>query len=48
LRAGLSVRTQSAAATVFRVKARDMGMRSGIDVDKVSTLLDDMGGPEHR
>lgn len=48
LRAGLSVRKQSAAAPAFRVKARDMGMRPGIDIDKVSALLDELEGPEHR
>jgi hypothetical protein len=48
LRAGLSVRKQSGAAPAFRVKARDMGMRPGIDIDKVSTLLDELEGSEHR
>ena len=47
LRAGLSMRKQSAAAQAFRVKARDMGLRPGINIDKVSTLLDDLEGPEH-
>jgi plasmid stability protein len=48
LRAGLSMRRQSAAAQAFRVKVRDMGLRPGISLDKVSTLLDDLEGPEHR
>ena len=48
LRAGLSVRKQSAAARPFRVKARDMGLRPGINIDKVGALLDELEGPEHR
>jgi hypothetical protein len=48
LRAGLSVRKQSAAAPAFRVKAHDLGMRPGINIDKVSALLDELEGPEHR
>jgi hypothetical protein len=48
LRAGLSVRKQSTATPAFRVKARDMGMRPGINIDKVSALLDELEGPEHR
>ena len=48
LRAGLSMRKQSEAAQAFRVKARDMGMRPEINIDKVSALLDELEGPEHR
>jgi hypothetical protein len=48
LRAGLSVRKQSASARPFRAKARDMGLRPGINIDKVSALLDELEGPEHK
>ena len=48
LRAGLSVRKLAAAAGPFRVKPREMGLRPGIDIDKISVLLDDLEGPEHR
>ena len=48
LRAGLSVRKQGASARPFRVKARDMGLRPGINIDKVSALLDELEGPEHK
>jgi hypothetical protein len=48
LRAGLSVRKQGAAARPFRVKARDMRLRSGINLDKVSALLEELEGPEHK
>jgi hypothetical protein len=48
LRAGLSVQKQSAAARPFRVKAHDMGLRPGINIDKVSAMLDELEGPEHR
>jgi hypothetical protein len=42
------VRKQSAAGRPFRVKARDMGLRPGINIDKVSVLLDQLEGPEHK
>ncbi|MGB8296469.1 MAG: DUF2191 domain-containing protein [Polyangia bacterium] len=48
LRAGLNVKKQNAAAQPFRVKARDMGLRPGINIDKVSAVLDELEGPEHR
>ena len=48
LRAGLSVRKQGASAQAFRVKARDMGLRPGINIDQVSALLDQLEGPEHK
>lgn len=48
LRAGLTMRKQGGAAPPFKVKARDMGIRPGINIDKVSALLDELEGPEHR
>ena len=32
----------------FRVRARAMGLRPGINIDKVSALLDELEGPEHK
>jgi hypothetical protein len=48
LRAGLSVRKQASSARPFRVMARDMGLRPGINIDKVSAVLDELEGPEHK
>jgi hypothetical protein len=48
LRVGLTLRKQSDTARPFRVKARDMGLRPGINIDKVSALLDDLEGYEHK
>jgi hypothetical protein len=48
LRAGLSLRKQAALGQPFRVVARDMGLRPGINVDKVGVLLDELEGPEHK
>ena len=48
LRAGLSLRRPAKAAKPFQVKARDLGLRPGISIDKISALLDDLEGPEHR
>jgi hypothetical protein len=36
------------AAGPFRVRPRAMGLRPGVDIDKISVLLDDLEGPEHR
>jgi hypothetical protein len=48
LRAGLSVRKQAASARPFQVKACDMRLRPGINLDKVSALLEELEGPEHK
>ena len=48
LRAGLSVRKQGTSARPFRVRARAMGLRPGINIDKVSALLDELEGHEHK
>ncbi len=48
LRAGLTLRKQGDSARPFRVKARDMGLRPGINIDKVSALLDELEGHEHK
>jgi len=45
LRAGLRERP---AVQPYRVKARDMGLRPGIDLDDVGGLLDRLDGPGHR
>jgi hypothetical protein len=48
LRAGLTLRKQGDSARPFRVKARDLGLRPGINIDKVSALLDELEGHEHK
>ncbi|HJX66612.1 MAG TPA: DUF2191 domain-containing protein [Polyangia bacterium] len=48
LRAGLTLRKQGDSARPFRVKARDLGLRPGINIDKVSGLLDELEGHEHK
>ena len=48
LRAGLSVRKQVASARPFQVKARDMRLSPGINLDKVSALLEELEGPENK
>jgi len=48
LRAGLTLRKQGDSARPFRVKARDMGLRPGINIDKVSALLDELEGHVHK
>jgi hypothetical protein len=48
LRAGLTRRKQGDSARPFRVKARDMGLRPGINIDKVSALLDELEGHAHK
>jgi hypothetical protein len=48
LRAGLSLRKSAKTAPLFRVRPHDMGLRPGVNLDKISTLLDDIEGAEHR
>ncbi len=48
LRAGLSLRRTPRNAVPFRVRPHDMGLQPGVNLDKISTLLDDIEGPTHR
>ncbi len=47
IRAGLDS-SASRGRLPFRVEARPMGLRPGIDLDDISGLLDRLEGPEHR
>ena len=47
IRAGLDLGA-SASRPPFRVEARSMGLRPGIDLDDISGLLERLEGPEHR
>jgi hypothetical protein len=48
LRAGLSLKKPAQPTTPFRVHAVDLGLRAGVNIDKVSSLLDEIEGPEYR
>jgi hypothetical protein len=47
LRAGLE-RQDELRGAPYRVAARDMGVRAGVDLDDVRGLLDRLDGPAHR
>jgi predicted transcriptional regulator len=46
IRAGLD--RDSKALEPFRVEARPMGLRKGLNLDDISQLLDDLDGPSAR
>lgn len=48
IRAGLSSRMLSEPRPPFRIEARPMGLRPGIDLDDIAGLLERLEGPEHR
>lgn len=48
LRAALSRPRASHQPARFAVTARDLKLAPGLHLDKVSTLLDDIDGPDHR
>jgi hypothetical protein len=48
LRTALHLRKSSRPAPRFRIKARPLGTRPGLDYDRISQLLDDLDGPVHR
>ena len=48
LRAGLNLKRTPRSAVAFRVRPHDMGTRTGVNLDKISTLLEEIEGPEHR
>ncbi len=45
LRRGLEEPTDTDLATPFKVEARSMGLRPGIDLDDIGGLLDLLDGP---
>lgn len=48
LRRALTETSLRTAARPFKVKARDMGLRPGLDLDNVEELLDQVEGPNRR
>lgn len=47
IRTGLDRRTGE-QAVAFRVQARDLSLRDGIQLDDISALLEQVEGPHHR
>jgi hypothetical protein len=48
LRRGLLVRRELAAAKPFKVRARKLGNKSGLNYDNVSELLEQLEGASHK
>ena len=48
LRAGLNLKKPGGSHAPFQVRPRDLGLRPGINLDKISTLLDELEGAAHR
>jgi len=48
LRAGLSLRAPVHKTHPFRVRPYDLGLQPGVNLDKVSVLLDEIEGAERR
>ena len=48
LRRGLTEAPRRPARRPFKVEARDMGLRPGLDLDNVHALLDQVDGPNRR
>jgi hypothetical protein len=48
LRRGLSARNERKPGAPFVVRARALGLRPGLNYDKVSDLLEQIEGPLHR
>lgn len=48
LRTALHLKKSPRPAPRFRIKARALGVRPGLDYDRISQLLDEIEGPVHR
>ena len=49
LRRGLATRAASPARAPFHVHARDLGaLKTGLGLDDIGALLEDVEGPQHR
>jgi hypothetical protein len=48
LRTALYLKRAPRSAPKFRIKARPLGVRPGLDYDRISQLLEDVEGPVHR
>ena len=47
LRTGLNARRRLQEPKKFKVHARDLGFRPGLDYDNIGELLEQIEGPEH-
>ena len=48
IRDGLSQRAARVATEAFQIRARDLGLRPGVDLDDIEGLLDRLEGPARR
>lgn len=48
LRIGLSTHKQTKPARAFRVRARNLGLRPGLNYDDVWGLIENVEGPAHK
>ena len=48
LRLALSTRREIASSKPFKVRAKSMGLRPGINLDNIGELLDQIEGPLHK
>ena len=48
LREGFLARQKNKDLPPFKVKARPLGLRPGLDYDKISELIEEAEGPLHR
>ena len=48
LRIGLHNRSQARPAKAFKVRAKDLGLKPGYNLDNIGELLDQIEGPLHR
>ena len=48
LRRGLVTPLKGPPRPPFKIKARDMGARPGLDFDRISLLLEEIEGPFHK
>jgi plasmid stability protein len=48
LRTALSARRTTPPLPPFKVRARDLGLRPGLSLDRISELIEQVEGPWHR
>jgi hypothetical protein len=48
LKLGLTAKRRPQATRTFKVTPRAMGLGAGRSYDKISTLLDELEGPDHK
>jgi hypothetical protein len=48
LRSGLTVRRELRKPRAFKVRARDLGTKPGLNYDNIGELLDQIEGDQHR